>query len=201
MFLHVGLGNPGKSYESDRHNVGFMAIDTLIRYYESDKPKLKFNGLLSQTTLNSKKILFLKPQTYMNKSGSSVSSIMNFFSIPISSVVVWHDEIDLNQAKVKVKVGGGHGGHNGIRDIENHIGKDFKRVRIGVGRPENSIPASNWVLSSFKKEDFIDWLDDLLKLMAKESFRLINDDTYGFMNIIAQTYPQLKDKQMKNDEN
>ena len=185
MFLHIGLGNPGKEYEFHRHNIGFMAIDNLLEFYNIKIDKEKFNGLYAIHSSPDRNIIFLKPQTFMNNSGICVSSIMNYYSIKPSSVIVWHDEIDLEKGKIRVKYGGGHGGHNGIRDINKYIGDDFYRVRIGIGRPENNIPPSKWVLSSFYKEDWEKWLYSLLKIMAKESEKLLTDNSIDFMNKVS----------------
>ena len=185
MYLHVGLGNPGKLYELHRHNVGFMAIDSILEKYNIETGKEKFNGYHYIYSGTKQKIVFLKPQTYMNNSGRCVSAIMNFFSIEPSSVIVWHDEIDLDKGKIKVKWGGGHGGHNGIRDIISHIGNDFCRIRIGIGRPTNNIPASKWVLSSFHRNDFNEWLNELLSVMANETEFLHNSNSVEFMNKVA----------------
>ena len=185
MYLHVGLGNPGKEYELHRHNVGFMAIDSILEKYNIDTGKEKFNGYHYIYSGDEHKIVFLKPQTYMNNSGRCVSAIMNFFSIEPSSVIVWHDEIDLDKGKIKVKCGGGHGGHNGIRDIISHIGNDFCRIRIGIGRPTNNIPTSKWVLSSFHRNDFNGWLNELLRVMANETELLHNSNSVEFMNKVA----------------
>ena len=185
MFLHVGLGNPGKQYELHRHNVGFMAIDSILERYNIEIGKEKFNGYHYIYSGAEQKVVFLKPQTYMNNSGRCVSAIMNFFSIEPSSVIVWHDEIDLDKGKIKVKWGGGHGGHNGIRDIINQIGNDFCRIRIGIGRPTNSISPSKWVLSSFNRNDFDEWLNALLSVMANETEFLHNNNSVEFMNKVA----------------
>ena len=185
MYLHVGLGNPGKQYELHRHNVGFMAIDSILEKYNIETGKEKFNGYHYIYSGAEQKIIFLKPQTYMNNSGRCVSAIMNFFSIESSSVIVWHDEIDLDKGKIKVKWGGGHGGHNGIRDIISHIGNDFWRIRIGIGRPTNNIPPSKWVLSSFHRNDFNEWLNELLSVMANETEFLHNNNSVEFMNKVA----------------
>ena len=185
MFLHIGLGNPGKEYELHRHNIGFMAIDSLLEFYNIKIDKEKFNGLYAIHSSPDRKIIFLKPQTFMNNAGVCVSSIINYYSIKPSSVIVWHDEIDLDKGKVRVKYGGGHGGHNGIKDISKYIGDEFYRVRIGIGRPENNIPPSKWVLSSFYHEDFEKWLYSLLKIMAKESEKLLSDNSIDFMNKVS----------------
>ena len=186
MFLHVGLGNPGSEHKLNRHNIGFMAIDHLLNFYKiNDSYKKKFNGHYYKLSQNNRSIFFLKPQTFMNKSGSCVSSLINFFSIKPSSVIVWHDEIDLDKGKLKVKFGGGHGGHNGIRDIVKHIGENFLRVRIGIGRPEKNIDPSKWVLSSFYENEFNDWVNDLLSIMASEVEYLHLNNSIDFMNKVA----------------
>ncbi len=185
MFLHVGLGNPGSEHRLDRHNVGFMAIDHLLKFYKiNDALKKKFNGNYYKLSKKNRNIYFLKPQTFMNNSGSSVSSLIKFFSIKPSSVIVWHDEIDLDKGKIKVKFGGGHGGHNGIRDITKHIGENFLRVRIGIGRP-NNIDPSKWVLSSFYKNEIDDWVNNLLSIMASEVELLHLNNSIEFMNRVA----------------
>ena len=186
MFLHVGLGNPGFEHKLDRHNIGFMAIDHLIHFYQiNDNYKKKFNGHYYKLSNKDRDIFFLKPQTFMNKSGSCISSLINFFSIKPSSVIVWHDEIDLDKGKIKVKFGGGHAGHNGIRDIIRYIGEDFLRVRIGVGRPDKNIDPSKWVLSSFSKNDFDGWVNDLLSIMASEVELLHLNNNIDFMNKVS----------------
>ena len=186
MFLHVGLGNPGSEHKLDRHNVGFMAIDHLLNFYRiNDTLKKKFNGHYYKLSQKNGTIFFLKPQTFMNNSGSSVSSLIKFFSIQPSSVIVWHDEIDLDKGKIKVKFGGGHGGHNGIRDIIKHIGENFLRVRIGIGRPDNNLDPSKWVLSSFYKSELDDWVNDLLSIMASEVELLHLNNSIDFMNRVA----------------
>ena len=186
MFLHVGLGNPGSEHKLDRHNVGFMAIDHLLNFYRINNTlKKKFNGHYYKLSQKNGTIFFLKPQTFMNNSGSSVSSLIKFFSIKPSSVIVWHDEIDLDKGRIKVKFGGGHGGHNGIRDIIKHIGKNFLRVRIGIGRPDNNLDPSKWVLSSFYKNEFDDWVNDLLSIMASEVELLHLNNSIDFMNRVA----------------
>lgn len=185
MFLHVGLGNPGKEYELHRHNAGFMAIDSIINKYDINTGKEKFNGYYYTFSKDNEKIILLKPQTFMNDSGRCVTSIMDYFSIEPSSVIVWHDEIDLDKGKIKVKFGGGHGGHNGIRDIINHIGENFYRVRIGIGRPIHNISPSKWVLSPFYRDDFNNWLNDLLIIMANETDYIHKDKVVEFMNRVA----------------
>ena len=186
MFLHVGLGNPGILYRNHRHNVGFMAIDHLIEYYNISKSKNKFNGEYAKINKANGVSIYFKPNKFMNNSGQPVSEIINYFSIPKSSVFVWHDEIDLKQCKVRVKRGGGHGGHNGVRDIIKHIGNNFNRIRIGIGRPTGFIDPASWVLSPFNELDLKSgWLIKLLKIMAKEAYKLEKNDFEGFMNKVS----------------
>ena len=186
MFLHVGLGNPGILYRNHRHNVGFMAIDHLIEYYNVSKSKNKFNGEYAKINKANGVSIYFKPNKFMNNSGQPVSEIINYFSIPTSSVFVWHDEIDLKQCKVRVKRGGGHGGHNGVRDIIKHIGNNFNRIRIGIGRPSGFIDPASWVLSPFNELDLKSgWLIKLLKIMAKEAYKLETNDFEGFMNKVS----------------
>ena len=167
MYLHVGLGNPGKEYELHRHNVGFMAIDSILEKYNIETGKEKFNGYHYIYSGAEQKIIFLKPQTYMNNSGRCVSAIMNFFSIEPSSVIVWHDEIDLDKGKIKVKWGGGHGGHNGLRDIIKALGtNNFYRLRIGIDHPGSKDEVVDYVLRAPNKSE-LSTLEESMKSAIK----------------------------------
>ena len=180
MFLHIGLGNPGKEYELHRHNIGFMAIDSLLEFYNIKIDKEKFNGLYAIHSSPDRKIIFLKPQTFMNNAGVCVSSIINYYSIKPSSVIVWHDEIDLEKGKIRVKYGGGHGGHNGIRDINKYIGDEFYRVRIGIGRPDSKISVSDYVLKDFSEDELekisvvTDKILDSIKILIDKKLELFS---------------------------
>ena len=185
MKIFVGLGNPGQKYTNNRHNIGSRVLDEISAIGSGKKWYEKFQSEIFELKKIPGKILLIKPQTYMNNSGRCVSAIMNFFSIEPSSVIVWHDEIDLDKGKIKVKWGGGHGGNNGIRDIISHIGNDFCRIWIGIGRPTNNIPPSKWVLSSFHRNDFNEWLNELLSVMANETEFLHNNNSVEFMNKVA----------------
>jgi PTH1 family peptidyl-tRNA hydrolase len=153
MFLFVGLGNPGKEYEKTRHNIGFMVIDSICSRYGFSTPKVKFHGLVSEGKIGDTKVIALKPTTYMNRSGTSVSELIKFYKIPIDKIIVFHDEIDLKLAKIRVKTGGGAGGHNGLKDLDSRIGKEYKRVRIGVGHPGDKDMVADYVLHNFSKEE------------------------------------------------
>ncbi len=148
MKLVVGLGNPGEKYALTRHNIGFMAVDVMVSEFNSQTWQKKFNSLIQSHLIKNSKVLFIKPLTYMNLSGLAVELAMNFYRISSENIVVFHDDIDIPLGAVRLKKGGGHGGHNGLKSIIDKVGQDFIRVRIGVSRPENK-DVSNYVLSEF----------------------------------------------------
>lgn len=176
MFLVVGLGNPGAEYAATRHNVGFMAADELHRRYNFSPFRSKFNGLIAEGLIEGEKVYLLKPQTYMNLSGNSVVQAANFYKILPENIVVIHDDMDLPTDKIKAKIGGGSGGHNGIKSIDSQITPDYNRIRIGVGHPvsKNEENVVNHVLSGFSKadkekiENDIDIIADLIGVMIKK---------------------------------
>ena len=149
MKLIVGLGNPGREYEKNRHNIGFLAVDYLINEFNASKISSKFKGELYK----SDNYLFLKPLTFMNLSGESVRLVKDFYKIDNENIIVIHDDIDLNIGALKFKRGGGSGGHNGLKSIDKHISNDYWRIRIGVGRPEIKEQVVNYVLNNFKNEE------------------------------------------------
>lgn len=152
QYLIVGLGNPGKEYESHRHNVGFMAIDALAAAQRADAFSKKFQGEAAQATIAGTKATLLKPQTYMNNSGRAVQAAAAFYKIPPAQIIVLQDEIDLPVGKLRIKKGGGANGQNGIRDIDAAIGTDYWRIRLGVGRPQHG-EVHGHVLSNFSKDE------------------------------------------------
>lgn len=176
MFLVVGLGNPGAEYAATRHNVGFMAADVLHRRYNFSPFRSKFNGLIAEGQIEGEKVYLLKPQTYMNLSGNSVVQVANFYKILPENIVVIHDDMDLPTDKIKAKIGGGSGGHNGIKSIDSQITPNYNRIRIGVGHPvsKNEENVVNHVLSGFSKadkeniENDIDIVADLIGVMIKK---------------------------------
>ncbi|MDF3076085.1 MAG: Aminoacyl-tRNA hydrolase [Alphaproteobacteria bacterium] len=174
MLLLVGLGNPGARYAGNRHNIGFMAADLIVRRHDFSPWRNRFQGEAAEGSLDGEKMLVLKPQTFMNHSGQSVGEAMNFYKLTPDDVVVLYDEIDLAPGKVKVKQGGGAAGHNGIRSIDAHIGPDFWRVRLGVGHPGDKARVHGYVLSDFAKseeawlEKLLDAVADAMPLMAKK---------------------------------
>ena len=136
MQLLVGLGNPGKKYQYNRHNIGFMAIDEIVRFYQLSPERSRFDSIAYEGFIEGEKLLLLKPNTYMNDSGIAVGKAARFLKVELEKIVVFHDEIDLINGKVRVKQGGGHAGHNGLRSIQNHLGSNnYKRIRLGIGHP------------------------------------------------------------------
>ena len=184
MKLMVGLGNPGAKYARNRHNVGFMAVEAIADAHGFGPWRAKFQGVVSEGRLGTEKVVLLKPETYMNNSGQSVGAAMRFYKLEAADVIVLHDEIDLAPGRCRVKDGGGHAGHNGLRSIHQHIGPDYRRVRIGVGHPGDKNKVAGFVLKDFAKADEA-WLDDLLRGIADGAPKLAAGDGSGFMNAVA----------------
>lgn len=184
MKLFVGLGNPGSGYTRNRHNIGFMAMDRIAEDHGFAPWKSKFQGEVTEGRLGSDKVLLLKPGTFMNRSGQSVQAAMQFYKLEPSDVVVFHDELDLAPGKCRVKQGGGHAGHNGLRSIHGHIGEAYGRVRLGIGHPGHKDAVAGYVLHDFPKADE-DWLDDLMRGISDGAAQLADGDTGKFMNAVA----------------
>jgi PTH1 family peptidyl-tRNA hydrolase len=184
MHLLVGLGNPGKKHARGRHNVGFMAVDEIARRNSFGPWRKRFEGQCAEGVIDGTKVLALKPETYMNASGRSVGAAVRFFKLTQADVTVLHDDIDLAPGKVRHKVGGGHAGHNGLRDIDAQIGREFARVRIGVGHPGLKDQVSGHVLDSFSKAEMV-WVEPLLAAIAEACRFLTNVDGPGFTNRVA----------------
>ena len=184
MQLWVGLGNPGAQYALHRHNVGFMAVDTIAGVHRFGPAQKKFSGWLHEGRIGTEKVLLLKPATFMNESGRAVSEAMRFFKLPIEALTVFHDELDLAPMKVKVKRGGGHAGHNGLRSIDQHLGAEFRRVRLGIGHPGHKDRVTGYVLGPYAKAEG-DALGDMLAAVAAEAEWLARGDDARFMNDVA----------------
>ncbi|MBV1901895.1 MAG: aminoacyl-tRNA hydrolase [Kordiimonadaceae bacterium] len=184
MLLFVGLGNPGNKYENHRHNVGFMAVDEIVRRHNFLPGKKRWQSLTHEGRLGSEKIIVVKPQTFMNESGRAIGEAMRFFKLDPSQVIVFYDELDLAFGKVKVKTGGGAAGHNGIRSITAHIGADFTRVRIGIDHPGDKDRVHSHVLGDFAKCEMPE-LDKTLDAIARECGYLAKEDTPRFLSQIA----------------
>lgn len=154
MKLIVGLGNPGRKYKKTRHNIGFMVVDELLSRHGFKLNKKKFNGEYAMENLAGEKVIFLEPQTYMNLSGNAVRPLMEYFSIEPEDLLVIYDDLDLPTGKIRLRAKGGHGGHNGMRSIIEHLGtKEFNRIRFGVGRPANTVAVVDYVLADFAKAE------------------------------------------------
>ena len=188
MYVLVGLGNPGGKYVLNRHNIGFMAVDAIASTYQFPPFKMKFSAMVSEGTIGDHKVLLCKPLTYMNLSGQSVGDIIRFYKVSPGYVYVIHDDLDLEPGQIKVKLGGGNGGHNGLKSLDQHIGKDYWRVRLGIGHPGR--PASredmvtNHVLGNFSKSDE-DWLTGLLSAISDEADSLFGAEPGVWLTKIA----------------
>jgi PTH1 family peptidyl-tRNA hydrolase len=188
MLIFAGLGNPGAQYKANRHNVGFMAADAIARRHSFSPWTKKFHGQVAEGTVGGEKVLLIKPQTFMNLSGQAVGEAMRFYKLTPADVVVLYDELDLAPGKVRVKTGGGAGGHNGIRSLDQHIGKDYRRVRIGIGHPGVKELVHSYVLGDFSKADR-DWLEPLLDAIGDHADLLAKGDDNSFMNKLVLAVP------------
>lgn len=184
MKLLVGLGNPGAKYAQNRHNIGFMAMDRIAADHGFSSWRSKFQGQTCEGRLGSEKVTLLKPETFMNLSGQSVGEAMRYLKLAPDDIIVFHDELDLAPGKVRLKTGGGHAGHNGLRSIHGHIGPDYDRVRMGVGHPGHKDAVAGYVLRDFPKAD-AEWLDDELRGISDGIADLIAGDGGKFLNAIA----------------
>ena len=184
MKLFVGLGNPGAKYANNRHNIGFMAVDRIASDHGFGPWKSRFQGEATEGRLGTEKVLLLKPGTFMNRSGQSVQAALQFYKLEPGDVTVFHDELDLAPGKCRVKQGGGHAGHNGLRSIHGHIGEAYGRVRLGIGHPGHKDAVAGYVLHDFPKAD-AEWLDDLMRGIADGAPYLAEGDGGKFMNAVA----------------
>lgn len=184
MQIFVGLGNPGAKHANNRHNIGFMALDRIAEDHGFAPWRSKFQGKVSEGRLGSEKVILIKPETFMNLSGQSVGEAMRFYKATPDDITVFHDELDLAPGKCRVKQGGGHAGHNGLRSIHQHIGETYARVRIGIGHPGRKEAVAGYVLHDFSKADEV-WIDDLLRGISDGAKDLAAGDSGRFMNAVA----------------
>ena len=184
MQLWVGLGNPGAQYAMHRHNVGFMAVDAIAEVHGFSPVRKQFQGWTQEGRIGPAKVILLKPATFMNDSGRSVGEALRFYKLGADALTVFHDELDLAPFKLKVKTGGGTAGHNGLRSIDQHLGPDFRRVRLGIGHPGHKDRVTGHVLGNFVKVE-IDPLSDLLGANAAEAPWLAAGDDARFMSEVA----------------
>lgn len=184
MLLVVGLGNPGSEYAATRHNIGFMAVDELVRRHNFSPWKARFSGEVAEGVIDGEKVMALKPQTFMNLSGQSVGTALRYLKITLGHLVVIHDELDLPPGKMRVKTGGGAGGHNGLKSIDAHVGRDYRRVRLGIGHPGDKDMVSGYVLHPFAKADK-QWLEPLLDAVAAAFPLMVAGNDAEFMNKVS----------------
>jgi len=184
MMLWTGLGNPGAKYAMNRHNIGFMALDRIAADYGFSPWKARFQALVAEGRVEGEKLILLKPQTFMNLSGQAVGEAMRYHKLTPADITVFHDELDLAPGKCRLKQGGGHAGHNGLRSITGHIGEDFARVRMGIGHPGRKELVSGYVLHDFAKADG-DWLDDLMRGISDGAGALAQGEGAKFLNAVA----------------
>ena len=181
MLLFVGLGNPGPKHASNRHNIGFMAVQAIARRHNLSPWRRRFQGVAVEGNIANERALLLLPGTYMNESGRAVAEAVNFYKLEPGSVVVFHDEVDLQPAKVRVKIGGSDAGHNGLRSITAHLGNDYKRVRIGIGKPDVKELVPTHVLGDFAKSEWA-WVEALCDVIADKAPLLIEGKDSTFQN-------------------
>jgi len=186
MQLLVGLGNPGAKFSGNRHNVGFMAVQEVAKRHGIGPWRRRFQGVACEGPLDGERALLLLPGTFMNESGRAVAEAAHFYKIPLSGITVFHDEIDLKPAKVRVKVGGGFAGHNGLRSISEHVGNDYRRVRIGVGHPGDKDLVQHYVLSDFAKSER-PWVEALIVILADNADLLVKGEDASFQNKVHLT--------------
>lgn len=184
MQLWVGLGNPGAQYALNRHNVGFMAVDAIAEVHGFEPWKKQFRGWTSLGRLGAERVLLLKPATFMNDSGVSVGEALRFYKLGLDALTVFHDELDLAPWRIKVKTGGGAAGHNGLRSLDQHVGQDYRRIRLGIGHPGHKDRVLGYVLGNYPRAE-MDPLADLLGAVAAEAPRLAAGDEARFMNEVA----------------
>lgn len=184
MKLWVGLGNPGAKYAGNRHNIGFMALDRIAADHGFSPWRKAFQGLVSEGRLGTEKVALLKPETFMNLSGQSVQAAVAFWKLPLANLTVFHDELDLAPGKLRLKQGGGHAGHNGLRSIHDHLGDAYARVRLGIGHPGHKDAVAAYVLHDFAKADAA-WLEELLHGISDGAQALAEGDGQRFMNAVS----------------
>lgn len=186
IILIVGLGNPGAQYQMNRHNVGFMLVDVLADSYNFKPFKSSHGGMLSDGKIEGHPVYLFKPQSYMNLSGDPVGKLMRYYKIPLENLIVVHDDLDLDPGQIKVKIGGGAGGHNGLKSLDQHVGQTYKRIRLGIGHPGDRSLVSNYVLGNFSKQDE-DWLVPVLQDVTRYIPILLKGTPQEFTTALSQS--------------
>jgi PTH1 family peptidyl-tRNA hydrolase len=204
MALFVGLGNPGSRYAGNRHNIGFMVVDAIARRHSIGPWRRRFQGEAAEGVIGAHRVTLLKPMTYMNESGRAVADAMHFYKTPLPEIVVFHDELELPPGKLRIKVGGGNAGHNGLRSISAHVGNDFRRARLGIGHPGIKDLVQPYVLSDFAKADrpwleaLCDVIADNVELLAAGSDATLQNRVHLAMD--AKGFVEKKDAARDNDD-
>ncbi|GAA5109427.1 aminoacyl-tRNA hydrolase [Bartonella jaculi] len=193
MWLIAGLGNPGSQYQNNRHNIGFMAVDAIYQFFSFSPWSKKFQAEISNGLINGEKTLLIKPQTFMNLSGQAIGEALRFYKLDLKNLIIIYDELDLPLGKVRIKIGGGSNGHNGIKSIDAHCGTNYYRIRLGIGHPGSKELVHQHVLGNFTKSDQ-ECLPPLLEAIAKNIALLIKGDGSLFMNEISQA---MKNKDLR----
>ena len=181
MLLFVGLGNPGERYVGNRHNIGFMAVQSIAKRHDIAPWRRKFQGVAVEGTIGPEKVLLLLPGTYMNELGRAVAEAVHFYKLGLADIVVLHDELELPPGKLRVKTGGGNAGHNGLRSISAHVGNDYKRVRMGIGHPGDKKLVEPYVLQDFAKSER-PWVEALCDIVADNAGLLVERKDSTFQN-------------------
>ncbi len=181
MLVIAGLGNPGARYARNRHNIGFMGLEAIATAHRFGPFRARLSGLVSEGEIGRERVLLLAPQTYMNESGRSVGEALRFHKLDVDALTVLHDELDLPPAKVRVKVGGGAAGHNGLRSITAHVGNDYRRVRLGIGHPGDKALVHNYVLSDFAKSE-TGWVEAVCRAVAEAAPLIADGQDASFQN-------------------
>ncbi len=189
MLLLVGLGNPGERYVGNRHNIGFMVVQAIAKRHGIGPWRRRFQGVACEGSIGAERTLLLLPGTYMNESGRAVAEAAHFYKLPLADIAVVHDEIDLSPGKVRVKTGGGIAGHNGLRSITEHIGNDYRRVRIGVGHPGDKDLVQHYVLSDFAKSER-GWVEALIAIIADNAELIVAGEDASFRTRSTSPWPR-----------
>ena len=184
MYLFAGIGNIGKEYNDTRHNIGFLIIDEIIKQHDFKKDKEDFDSCIYRGIIIKEKVMLAKPMTFVNNSGKAISKIVSFYKIPIEKVFIFHDDMDLNVARIKIKTGGSSAGHNGIKSIDTYIGKNYKRIRIGIGNPSGYIAPRNYVLEKFSKNEYY-LIKKKIDILIKNIHYLFNNDSNNLLNMLS----------------
>lgn len=190
MRLFVGLGNPGREYAAQRHNIGFMAVDAIARRHAAAPFRRRFQGEVSETVLDGERVLLLKPETYMNESGRAVREAAHFFKIPLADITVFHDEMDLGPGTVRVKIGGGNAGHNGLKSVTAEVGNDYRRVRLGIGHPGRKELVLGFVLGNFSRDEE-PWVEALCDAVAADAALLAKGEGDKFQTRVQRAMEEI----------